>query len=120
MSGQSVVYEGTELKITCRARGPSDVGLEWFINGQPVTDNKDVVVTTNIKRLSGGYEIIGELVIARAQMTNSGTYYCRSADRQLESMVVNVRRGTSVTARPTETTTAAPTEKPGEATSSSK
>ncbi|CAL1531650.1 unnamed protein product [Lymnaea stagnalis] len=122
LTGQSSLQAGQDLKLTCSAIGKSQVKLEWFINGEPVSVMRNVGLKGRSAVASNGYQQVAELFISRAQVENSGTYYCRSSSGELEKIIISVRdsgaivpsttptptRTTSTPTRTTSTTTEVP------------
>ena len=92
MTGSERVQEGTELRLTCRAEGPSaPTALEWFINGKRVGREHDFL-SIRATPLPSEHALSSELVISRARKENTATYYCRSipySDVQRKTVIVS-------------------------------
>ncbi|KAL8614574.1 hypothetical protein ACOMHN_066716 [Nucella lapillus] len=109
MTGSDKVVEGTELRLTCRADGPSmPMDIEWFINGKRIGREHDQL-SIRAQHTPSEHSLTSELLIAYSRKENTATYYCRTipyGDVQLRTVVV-VK--TAVEARTTTPTTTTPT-----------
>ncbi|KAH9487494.1 hypothetical protein Btru_075974, partial [Bulinus truncatus] len=96
VSGESVVKEGDEIKITCSASGPKQVILKWYFNNIPASQiygakhrGKSTVSTI-------GYHKTVEMIIPQAQRNNTGTYSCHSSNGDIERIVITVKSSVSL------------------------
>ncbi|KAK7505592.1 hypothetical protein BaRGS_00003337, partial [Batillaria attramentaria] len=114
MTGGDDVYEGAELRLTCRADGPqTPTHIEWFINGKPIGRQQDNLSIQSYATPSD-HSFTSELIIARSTRENSATYYCRSvpySDVERKTVMVS-RDSPRATPRPTARPTEAPTSRP--------
>ncbi|XP_041360435.1 junctional adhesion molecule B-like [Gigantopelta aegis] len=90
ISGTTFVEKGNGMKLTCNATGdgyPPDV-MDWFKDGIKLTS--DVRRHISIDVSLAERTITSQLAVERADMTDAGTYVCRTSNRQITSSKVNV------------------------------
>ena len=92
---------GTELKLICDATGaitPPDY-IDWFKDGSKIVANKRHAVELR-KTLSINYKAISSVYTkSHADMTDTGTYVCRTSELQVTSVKVNVLNCKSIQLR---------------------
>lgn len=105
ITGDRYVNKYDRLVLLCNASSdsyPPDE-LDWFMNGHKVVTDLDegIRITNSVSLKSRA--IWSELVIEHAQMNHGGTYICRTSDKLVTNIKVNVlsddkmnvKRGTS-------------------------
>ena len=87
--------KGDPIHLTCNATGGSQIpeDIDWFKDGSKIdTRRKNHVVITKF-RLIEQQALISELIIDHSRMKDTGTYICRSSEREIDSLKVNVLVG---------------------------
>lgn len=79
MTGSDRIREGQELRLTCRAEGPTvPTNIEWFINGKRIGREHENLSIRSFASPSE-HSFTSELIIGSSRQEDSATYYCRSA-----------------------------------------
>ncbi|XP_070180043.1 papilin-like isoform X2 [Littorina saxatilis] len=103
MEGSDKVLEGSELRLTCKAEGPSTpTEIEWFINGKRIGREQDYLSIRSFSTPTD-HRYTSELTISRSQKDNTATYYCRSipySDVERKTVVVSKTLEVTTTERP--------------------
>lgn len=92
ISGLIHVDKGQSIKLTCNATGaivPPDF-IDWFKDGLQLQSNEKKMVTITKKFSYASRTMTSELEIKNAQMSDKGTYTCRTSDLQVTSVNVNI------------------------------
>lgn len=92
ISGLLHVDKGQSIKLLCNATGtsaPPDV-IDWFKDGLQLQSNEKKLVSIKKKFSYPDKTMTSELEIQNAQMSDKGTYTCRTSDLQVTSVNVNV------------------------------
>ncbi|BFY97064.1 hypothetical protein BsWGS_00103 [Bradybaena similaris] len=93
VSGAEFVDRNEPIKLQCNATGPKiPEDIDWFKDGTKLdtraTKNPNIIIT---KYMSLEDQVfISDLVIEHTDIDNSGTYICRSSDREIDSIKVTV------------------------------
>lgn len=92
ISGTTYVEKNQRLVLRCNASSdsyPQD-DLDWFMNGHKVesSDTEGITITKSVAYRSK--TIWSELVIAHARMQHAGTYICRTSDKLVTNIKVNI------------------------------
>lgn len=95
ISGTTYVEKNQRLVLRCNASSdsyPQD-DLDWFMNGHKVesSDTEGITITKSVAYRS--QTIWSELVIAHARMQHAGTYICRTSDKLVTNIKVNILNG---------------------------
>ncbi|XP_041365546.1 lachesin-like isoform X2 [Gigantopelta aegis] len=102
LSGTRYVEKGTSIKLNCTAVAkdylPEDV--DWFKDGLKLRSNRRVAISKLPNRKT--FTLHSMLEIRRSNMSDAGTYVCRSSNIHIASLKVivlnaetsNVKRGT--------------------------
>ncbi|XP_025104034.1 papilin-like isoform X1 [Pomacea canaliculata] len=110
MTGSDRIREGQELRLTCRAEGPTvPTNIEWFINGKRIGREHENLSIRSFASPSE-HSFTSELIIGSSRQEDSATYYCRSAPySNVEKKTVIVSTDVAPTQLPpTRPTTQAP------------
>ena len=95
ITGDRYVNKYKRLVLLCNASSdsyPPDE-LDWFLNGHKVvTDLDDGIKITNSVSLKSR-AIWSELVIEHARMKHGGTYICRTSEKLVTNIKVNILSG---------------------------
>lgn len=92
ISGQFHVDKGQPIKLRCNATGvgnPPDA-IDWFKDGITLQTNHNKQLSISKKFALSTRTITSELEIENAQMSDMGTYTCRTSDLQVTSVNVNI------------------------------
>ena len=93
MTGKSFVEKGKTIVFTCYATGkffpPEDI--DWFKDGSKVKQDQYKGISISMFRDSKTLQ--SKLEIEHSDMTDSGTYICRSSDNSITSKQVMVVNG---------------------------
>ncbi|BFZ02015.1 hypothetical protein BsWGS_05054 [Bradybaena similaris] len=105
LMGNEFVDRNEPIKLRCNATGPKiPEDIDWFKDGTKLdtraTKNPNIIITKYMSLEDQAF--ISDLVIEHTDTGNSGTYICRSSDREVGSLKVtvlvadttNVKRGT--------------------------
>lgn len=86
---------GQSIKLLCNATGaiaPPDF-IDWFKDGMQLQSNEKKMVSITKKFSYASRTMSSELEIKNAQMSDKGTYTCRTSDLQVTSVNVNILHG---------------------------
>ncbi|XP_053405990.1 roundabout homolog 2-like isoform X2 [Mercenaria mercenaria] len=92
ISGLFHVDKGQSIKLLCNATGavaPPDF-IDWYKDGLQLQSNEKKMVTITKKFSYATRKMSSELEIKNAQMSDKGTYTCRTSDLQVTSVNVNI------------------------------
>lgn len=92
ISGTLHVDRGMKLTLTCNASGaitPPDT-IDWFKDGLKIVPDERKGVELRKKLSINSRTISSTLTKASAEMSDTGTYSCRTSDLQIISEKVNV------------------------------
>lgn len=92
ISGQFHVDKGQSIKLRCNATGvgsPPDA-IDWFQDGIALQTNLYRQLSISKKFSLSSRTITSELEIKNAQMSDMGTYTCRTSDLQVTSVNVYI------------------------------
>ncbi|XP_062566284.1 cell adhesion molecule 2-like isoform X1 [Saccostrea cucullata] len=92
ISGKTYVEKNQRLVLLCNASSdsypPDD--LDWFMNGHKIVSNEREGITITKSVTYRNKTIRSELAIAHAHMHHAGTYICRTSDKLVTNIKVNV------------------------------
>ena len=88
MEGEQFVEKGNPIILNCTATAIDyrPKGVDWFKDGIKVRSSAHVLITES----SDGNVLHSTLEIQRSNMTDAGTYVCRSSKLIVTSRKVNV------------------------------
>ncbi|XP_046581568.1 hemicentin-2-like isoform X2 [Haliotis rubra] len=93
ISGPQFVEEGHALRLVCNATGavspPNDI--DWFKDGVKVTREVRLLIAKTVSMARRTLNSV--LYIDTAEMTDAGTYVCRTSDLQITSTKVFIIKG---------------------------
>ncbi|KAK3097210.1 hypothetical protein FSP39_007524 [Pinctada imbricata] len=92
ISGPAFIDKGQPIVLTCNASGPiTPDDIDWFKDGKKVRSSAEHISIRSIRNAETK-TLYSTLKIKHGEMTDSGTYICRSSDLEIEShnlMVLN-------------------------------
>lgn len=92
VKGKKYVEKGEQIKLTCNATGGAQIpeDIDWFKDGSRIdSGSQSHVVITKYRSLEQR-ALISELIIDRSRMQDTGTYICRSSEKEIDSLKVTV------------------------------
>lgn len=95
--GKEYVEKNEKIVLTCNATGGTQIpeDVDWFKDGTKIdTRVRNHVVITKF-RVQEQQALVSTLIIDHARLRDSGTYICRSSDKEIDSIKVTVLVGES-------------------------
>ena len=82
------------IHLICNATGGTKApsGIDWFFDGNPVTESNPRVQILKHRPIPGR-SYISELIKEKATLKDRGSYVCRSSDRIVQGLKVHVLNG---------------------------
>lgn len=90
IDGPKLTHVGDTLVIKCSATYIGVAGIDWFFQGYLLQSDTDDGIRITERFSSVSKTIHSTLEIEKADMRNSGTYTCRSADEYVKEYRVMV------------------------------
>ncbi|KAK7116484.1 zwei Ig domain protein zig-8-like [Littorina saxatilis] len=93
VKGKEYVEKGDPIHLICNATGGSQIpeDIDWFKDGSKIdTRRKNHQVVITKFRSIEQQALISELIIDHSRMRDSGTYICRSSEKEIDSLKVTV------------------------------
>ncbi|ESO92559.1 hypothetical protein LOTGIDRAFT_120469 [Lottia gigantea] len=98
VSGTQFVEKGDPVHLVCNASGatqPPD-NLDWFKDGIKLSPDAHQKITLNKYKFSATKTLASVLVLKHSQMSDAGTYVCRSSELDTTSVKVHILNGKQI------------------------
>lgn len=96
ITGKRFVEKGEAIILSCNATGdyyaPEDI--DWFKDGDKLDSDESRRTTITKSLFLSDKTIISELRINKAKMADAGDYLCRTSERYITTIHVQVLNGT--------------------------
>ena len=89
--------KGDSVHLVCNASGatkPPD-NLDWFKDGIKLSPDAHQKITLDKYKFSATKTLVSVLVLQHSQMSDAGTYVCRSSELDTTSVKVHILNGKS-------------------------
>ncbi|KAK6179204.1 hypothetical protein SNE40_011619 [Patella caerulea] len=95
VSGTQFVEKGDSIHLVCNSSGidnPPD-NLDWFKDGIKISPDAHQKITLEKYKFTATKTLVSVLVLKHSQMTDAGTYVCRSSNLDTTSVKVHILNG---------------------------
>nr|KAG5709939.1 hypothetical protein BaRGS_029981 [Batillaria attramentaria] len=92
VKGKKYVEKGETIHLVCNATGGSQIpeDIDWFKDGSKIDSSRQNHIVITKYRSLEQRALISDLIIDRSRMKDTGTYICRSSEKEIDSLKVTV------------------------------